>query len=301
MSPLDRAKVSLDGLSVGDAFGQMFFGRREIVAEMIEHRAEPKAPWYLTDDSIMAIAIVETLEAHGRIDQDDLARRFASGFRKDPLRGYGGMAIHILQMISEGADWRQVAPKVFDGSGSFGNGAAMRIAPLGAYFADDLERLVVEAIRSAEVTHAHPEGIAGAVAVALAAAWAWLRTDQQIEQDLFDFVLQATPTGETREGIVQASELPADLSAASAVQILGNGSKVSAQDTVPFVLWSASKTIDNFEEALWQTVSGLGDRDTTCAMVGGIVGLRVGHAGIPTGWLESRESLHAWASNDPGE
>ena len=48
----------------------------------------------------------------------------------------------------------------------------MRVAPLGAYFADDLEMVRAQAVLAAEVTHAHPEGIAGAVAVALAAAWA---------------------------------------------------------------------------------------------------------------------------------
>ena len=49
----------------------------------------------------------------------------------------------------------------------------MRAAPLGGYFADDLDRVVEHARRSAEVTHAHPEGIAGATAVAVAAAWTW--------------------------------------------------------------------------------------------------------------------------------
>ncbi len=49
----------------------------------------------------------------------------------------------------------------------------MRVAPLGAYFADDLPCLVTEARASAEITHAHPEGQAGAIAVAVAAAWAW--------------------------------------------------------------------------------------------------------------------------------
>ena len=44
-------------------------------------------------------------------------------------------------------------------------------------------------------------------------------------------------------------------------------------------------------EALWHTVAGLGDRDTTCAIVGGIVGARVGVEGIPIEWRDKRESL----------
>jgi ADP-ribosylglycohydrolase len=67
-------------------------------------------------------------------------------------------------------DGPSVTRRQFDGMGSWGNGAAMRVAPLGAWFAEDLDTVVAEAIRSAQVTHAHPEAAAGAVAVAVAAA-----------------------------------------------------------------------------------------------------------------------------------
>ena len=69
---------------------------------------------------------------------------------------------------------------------------------------------------------------------------------------------------------------------------LGNGTGVSCQDTVPFCLWCAGTHLDSYEEALWLTVAGLGDRDTTCAIVGGIVALR---SEIPTAWLAAREPL----------
>lgn len=75
--------------------------------------------------------------------------------------------------------------------------------------------------------------------------------------------------------------------------MLGNGSRVSAQDTVPFVLWCASGHLDNFERAVWLTVAGLGDRDTTCAMSGGIVALSAGYEAIPAAWLAAREALPA--------
>jgi ADP-ribosylglycohydrolase len=69
---------------------------------------------------------------------------------------------------------------------------------------------------------------------------------------------------------------------------IGAGEQVLAEDTVPFALWCAARFIDSYEEALWATVSALGDRDTTCAIVGGIVALR---PPIPPGWLAARESL----------
>ncbi len=79
-----------------------------------------------------------------------------------------------------------------------------------------------------------------------------------------------------------------------AVRRLGNGSRVSAQDTVPFALWCAARHLRDYQAALWQTVQGGGDTDTTCAMVGGIVAARVGRAGIPQAWLAAREPLPAW-------
>ena len=82
--------------------------------------------------------------------------------------------------------------------------------------------------------------------------------------------------------------------------MLGNGSRVTAQDTVPYVLWSAAWNLDNYAEALWHTVAGLGDMDTTCAMVGGIVVMRSGVAAIPDEWRRNREPLPDY-SPDLGE
>jgi ADP-ribosylglycohydrolase len=150
-----------------------------------------------------------------------------------------------------------------------GNGGAMRSAPVGAYFFDDLDRVVAEARKSAEVTHSHPEGQAGAVAVALAAAY--VATGRRHPAELFEAVLGRTPNGETRAGLVRAAELPFGTEVRVAVEALGNGTQVLAQDTVPFSLWCAARHLGDFAEALWTTVAGLGDRDTTCAIVGGIL------------------------------
>jgi ADP-ribosylglycohydrolase len=76
-----------------------------------------------------------------------------------------------------------------------------------------------------------------------------------------------------------------------AAKELGSGSRVISEDTVPFSVWCAARHLDSYEEALWSTVSGLGDRDTTCAIVGGIVALSAGRGSIPSAWLETRERL----------
>jgi ADP-ribosylglycohydrolase len=78
------------------------------------------------------------------------------------------------------------------------------------------------------------------------------------------------------------------------VSMIGNGLRISAQDTVPFVLFCAGEWLDNYEEAIWKTMSGGGDVDTTCAMVGAIVACYTGLEGIPKQWLVQREKLPQW-------
>lgn len=283
-----RARQSLEGLSVGDAFGERFFGSPHIVERLIESRAIAAGPWGYTDDTVMALSVVDVLEDCAQIDQDRLADLFAARYRLDPARGYGGTAHGILTRISAGEPWHDVAPSVFDGAGSMGNGGAMRAAPIGAFFYDDPDRVVVEARRSAEVTHAHPEGQAGAIAVALAAAHVAAGGSEATA--LFQSVLARTPDGATRAVLAQAAELPLDYDVRTAVSVLGNGTQVIAQDTAPFAIWCAARHLGDYTEAMWTTVSGLGDRDTTCAIVGGILAAAPA-VHIPDEWLVARESL----------
>ena len=169
-----------------------------------------------------------------------------------------------------------------------GNGGAMRSAPIGAFYRDDYAEVVDAAKLSAEVTHAHREGIAGAISVAVAAAWA-ARGESDVAS-LFDTVVEYTPAGETKDGVVRAAELDLNSPVPEAAGVLGNGASIISQDTVPFTLWCAARHLDSFEEAMWATVSGMGDRDTTCAIVGGILGARPGIE-VPASWIDAREPL----------
>jgi ADP-ribosylglycohydrolase len=197
----------------------------------------------------------------------------------------------VLAHVREGGDWRRASKRSFRGRGSFGNGAAMRVAPLGAFFAGDPERCRREARLSAEITHAHEEAIAGAIAVAAAAALAWGKhgSDLPLGRSWLRQVRDLVPASLVRDRIELALALGAETATERAAEVLGNGSDVSAPDTVPFCLWVASWYSHDFHEAMWQTVSALGDRDTTCAIVGGIVSLQVGESGIPAEWREARE------------
>jgi ADP-ribosylglycohydrolase len=284
-----RAWLALDGLSLGDAFGESFFVHD--AAQRVRAQRLAPGPWRWTDDTAMAIGIVETLAARGGIDQDELARRFAARYVAEPRRGYGPAMHQALSDIHAGHPWHAISHGLFSGCGSYGNGAARRAPVIGAWFADDLDEVVRAARLSAEVTHAHPEAAAGAIAVALAAALARRGENGPAAAVLIAAVLDRLPDSDVRRRAERALALAPDSTIERAVDALGNGSQISVQDTVPLVLWCAAHQLDDYRRALWRTVSALGDRDTTCAMVGGIVACRIGHERLPTDWLARREPL----------
>ena len=149
---------------------------------------------------------------------------------------------------------------------------AMRVRPVGAYFAADDPAVVWSRHGCpAEVTHMHAEGIARAAATSLAAAWALRHApvrEDRWHAEMLDFVIDHTPDSLTRAGLLHAREFQPTCSVITAAAVLGSGSKVTCPDTVPFALWCASHTMHDYgEESLWRTVSGGGDRDTTCAIV----------------------------------
>lgn len=287
-----RARLGLEGLSVGDAFGEGFFS----ASARIPYRVEPSGHiWEYTDDTNMALSIYWTLRSYGRIEQDALAQNFAARF--EPRRGYGSGARRLMMAIQSGAHWREVASVLFGGEGSYGNGSAMRIAPLAGYFADDLAKCAEQARLSSEVTHAHPEGVAGGIAAAVAGAVAWQarqRTERPTRKAFIEAVLPHVPNSEVKDRLVTASNLTTEHTL-TASGVLGNGMLISCQDTVPICLWLAGEYLGDYSEALWQTISIYGDIDTNAAIVGGIVALYTGMEGIPAEWRAKRERLPAWA------
>ncbi|QPC81724.1 ADP-ribosylglycohydrolase family protein [Phototrophicus methaneseepsis] len=291
---LDLARLSLEGLSVGDAFGDRFFMHADTAKALIQARALPKDPWAFTDDTNMALSIYETLRVHQEIHQANLGNSFAKHY--DPSRGYGPAMHRLLARIASGDPWKSVSEALFDGQGSFGNGAAMRVAPLGAYFFDDMDKVVAEAQKSAEITHAHPEGIAGAIAVAVADAVAVRYTEKAAPDRVayLNEILPFVPDSEVRSGIARARDIRSRV-VDHVIGMIGNSYRITAQDTVPFTLWCAGESLNSFEDAMWLTASALGDVDTNCAIVGGIVSLYVGQAGIPQEWIDKREPLPSWA------
>ncbi|MEV6301660.1 ADP-ribosylglycohydrolase family protein [Actinoplanes sp. NPDC051861] len=295
---LALALESLAGLSVGDALGAQYFVPANRPADLIEART-PEAPWPWTDDTEQACCLVATL-SEGDFDRDGFAEMLARVY--DPYRGYGAGAVTMLREIRDGLPWPIAAAAAFDGQGSCGNGAAMRAAPLGAWHADSLAHAAAQAVRAAEVTHAHPEGIAGGVAVAVAAAVAAaarLHGYKPEPGQLLRAVAAHTPSSVVRDAVVEAASITGGV--AEAAYRLGNGARATAQDTVAFALWVAARYLHDYPAAVAACVVSGGDVDTTAAIAGGVVTAYTGLDGIPPSWLSAREPLPSWLAAAGGE
>lgn len=282
---MTRALRSLEGLSLGDAFGELAFEHNE---QLFGTHTTPPGPWRWTDDTQMAMSVVEQLRETGAIDADALAARLARRFTADPERDYADGARQALTAIAAGTPWAEAAAALFDGEGSFGNGAGARVAPLGAWFAGDPARAAAEALKAAAVTHAHAEGRAGAAAVAAMAALVAAGPGRPTGEALIRATREFVPEGEVRDNMDSSLQMEAH-ERDFAIHRLGCGWRVTGPDTIPFALWCAAHHLEDFEEAIWFTARALGDCDTNCAIVGGIVALSA--PDLPAAWMAAREPL----------
>lgn len=175
---------------------------------------------------------------------------------------------------------------------SAGNGAAMRSAILGVCFGDDSEKLRTFVKASTRITHTDPKAEYGALAVAIAAGMAC--RDQQRRVDGHEYysavkdVLREEDAAELFRLIEQCAESvqTGHTTEEFAAELgLQKGVTGYIYHTVPVVLHAWLSHQDDFRSAVLDVVRCGGDTDTTAAIVGGIVGVRVGKAGIPASWL----------------
>lgn len=278
-----RFRGCLLGLAVGDALGSRFEGRSpkwiaRCHSSYVDVTRDPPRELRYTDDTQMAIGVAETLVECGRIDPAVLRRRFATNF--DSRRGYGSGARKVLEAMRTGLDSDFVARTTFPG-GSYANGAAMRVAPVGLFHHRDLDRLWAEAAAQSLPTHTHRLGIDGARLLALAVALA-VRGEPISAEELL------------RRGV--ADEYVPKIEEACRIETperlarLGNG--IAALESVPTAI-ACARVAASYEEAIGRAILLGGDADTIAAMAGAIAGAARGFEAIPEtllGRLEDGEA-----------
>lgn len=238
---------------------------------------------HYTDDTQMSICVAEWLLHEQERSGKSLLARFAQAYH--PARRYGSSAARLLEAFEDHSDnWEALARLSFP-EGSFGNGAAMRVGPIGCLFCHDLGRLAEVARTSARVTHGHPRALRGAAlqATAVAAAVNQVAVDDYVpmlRQTLT--ALGGCPQFENALAAIQEG-LSAGRSAREMSEILGTG--IDIAEAVPMAWYCYLANPDSFEKSVTDAIFVGGDTDTLAAMAGALSGARLGLEALPKRWL----------------
>jgi poly(ADP-ribose) glycohydrolase ARH3 len=281
IDPKSKFIGALLGSAVGDALGAPVEG---CSMEMV--RSTFRGDWKMlygryTDDTEMMIGVAESLIENKGFNGADMARKFIQNY--DVKRGYGPGSKEVLRKISRGERWNEASEKVFDGLGSYGNGAAMRIAPVGLFYYDNTAELREIAYQSSYITHSHELGKEGAALQAYSVALAVQGRKEEMVPELNKFVKAALYKGK----IMRIKAL-LDKKAAKREVIAELGHGEAAFNSVPTAIYSFLR-FDNLKDSIVYAISLGGDTDTIGAMTGAISGAYYGEEAIPNEWVERLE------------
>ena len=285
MRPIDRVNGAILGLALGDAFGAPYEGG--ILGRVFWHfigTHKGKRRW--TDDTQMMIDILESLIHCRKVDQNDLAGRFARSYRWS--RGHGPGVTRVLRRIRKGESWESAAYAVFK-DGSFGNGGAMRSPAIGLFFARQNDDVIAKAADAATIiTHAHPLAREGSVQIALATSLAFRGFDPQ---QILTRLATRVSSPEFSKKIVLATEwivtgrnvLPGEVAARL-------GKSITASESCVTAIYVALRFLEKtFEELLNFVINIGGDVDTIAGMAGAIWGAACGAEQLPQEMLKQLE------------
>lgn len=245
-----------------------------------------------TDDTQMMIGVAESLIDQGKFDGMDMAWRFIRNF--DITRGYGPGTVQTLLRIRKGTEWNEASRAVFP-KGSYGNGSAMRVAPVGILYSGETTKLTETARETSMITHSHPLGICGAQLQAFAVGKAveldpsdgtdcnrnkFLESLRGFSVDLCD------PFPERMEIVRDFMEREPDDE--EVITKLGNN--VVSVNSVPTAIYCALRYLDDFRGGVLAAVNLGGDTDTIGAMTGAILGAYNGAGSIPEEWFDKLEN-----------
>ena len=299
-----RFRGCLIGAAMGDAVGEMAF--RCDGKDQLEDLISSAGILGYTDDTAMTIGLAESILEEKRIDAEKVGKTFHRNYEREPWRGYAGGPPWVFSRVaSRGGSYREAAKALYSGEGSFGNGAAMRAAPVGLFYgnpshqenktsqdAETLEDLYEIARESAAATHAHPVGIDGAAAIARAVSFVLQRkpgeSGPHMREDLITSISSFVKTPVMKERMNQIAELfKTGESEDKAGFLLGSGG--AAQDSVPFAVYVFLKHPDSFKDCLFTAAFYSADRDTVACMASAISGAFLGVEAIPGEWQKKLE------------
>lgn len=295
----ERFLGAILGCAVGDALGAPYEGKPRRYLKELANLADEyeKMSGYplgqYTDDTQMTLKLCESIISRSKIEGKDVADRFSLLWRSNSIIGEGASCRDaMMNIIARNADWDEAGTE----EGRAGNGAAMRVSPVGLFDSDDLSALKDDAITQAMITHRDKRAKAGAVAVA--AAIYYCIHNKDIEPHAFlDFIIELTSeisdefSEALRElkGIIDLSEDEAFINIASR----GVKDDNPSSGITPFVIQTVLasfyhflKSPDDWKKSVEGALGFGGDTDTTASITSAISGCYNGYHAIPRNLIE---------------
>ncbi len=290
----EKFRGALVGAAVGDAFGATLEGAWSVSPKDLQRLERGEGQLHYTDDTHMTIGVAQSLVERRGFDGPHMAALFARNYIQEPWRGYGPGPPQVFSLLQEGVPWDQAGRSLFGGSGSFGNGAAMRVAPVALLAYKNIDHVIAVAQSTAIITHAHELGVEGAVLQACAVALALGRDPTTpIDSGAFiDTLMEQTHTPTFQQALERAKGLlgqAASLDRDAVVSQLGNG--IEAHRSVPTAICMFLGSPQSFREVVLNAIGLGGDTDTIASMAGALAGAHVGLEDIPKEWRVRTEGV----------
>lgn len=288
----DHFRGALLGVAIGDALGAVRRGDRTLHDDW-QPDQEAFLPLRCTDDTHMTLATASSLIATRGFDADHMEATLADQYAREPWQeATSEDAVRVLEAIRAGRRLSEMADELFGGTGSFGNGAAMRVTPIGLLHHREPATAASVARFAARITHAHPIGQDGAALQAAAVA-ELVRMDRSDGLDRGAFVTRLKDHAATRrfQDLLEETTGLFDASPSEIVDLLGNS--VEAHRSVTTSLLAFLRVPDRFEDAVLFALSLGGDADTITSMTGALAGAWLGSRSIPGSWVNRLEEADA--------
>jgi len=285
----DRFQGTLMGVAIGDGLGAPFEGTPCVRPEAVRDVLAQTGALRYTDDAHMTLGVAASLVARRGFDGAHMAETFARNFEAEPWRGYGAGPPRVFRLLRQGVPWDRAGRTLFGGSGSFGNGAAMRVAPVALAYFQDPDRAACVAKQTALITHTHELGVEGAVLQARAIAHLVALTESEPfdPAGFVDLLASSAASAVYREKLRAIKQLLPDVPPEAAARRVGNG--IAAHEAVPAALYAFVRHPDSFPEAVSCAIRLGGDTDTIASMTGALAGAKLGASAIPVRWSERVE------------
>lgn len=276
----------LVGQAIGDSLGMPFETQPANSPELLAwdgsylpseyHNLRP-GQW--TDDTMMARMIAESLISRNGYYPPDVSKRYVEWFCSGDHRGMGKTTRTALDKLNQGASWAESGIQ-----GAEGNGTAMRAAPIGFFYKEDLPTVREFARLDAKVTHRSHEAEMGSVAVAIGVAL--LARGKADKTNLVSQVIPWLEGSRIKTCFSYMFSFFEGLFVKDALR--RTGTKAHVVETVP-AAFAAFTLTSSYVEAVEAAIRAGGDTDTTAAITGALAGTYYGLEGIPERYTHDLE------------